>query len=120
MSKMRGLRSVFCIELVSLWCSFEGVMETSNEKQAIRIADLGVEQLTFLQRQLDQEITFLTESLKVSFSKLLQLSNWPKYAIYRPNELLCNAFLNCALSEISGTLCEISKDYTVCAYFSQR
>uniref|UniRef100_A0A915Q1W1 Exosome complex component RRP45 n=1 Tax=Setaria digitata TaxID=48799 RepID=A0A915Q1W1_9BILA len=39
-------------------------MEVSGEKQAIPIADLGVDQLTFLQRQLDQEIGFLTESLK--------------------------------------------------------
>ncbi|VIO92456.1 conserved hypothetical coiled-coil protein [Brugia malayi] len=39
-------------------------MEVSNEKQAIAIADLGVDQLTHFQRQLDQEIAFLTESLK--------------------------------------------------------
>ncbi|VIO92457.1 conserved hypothetical coiled-coil protein, partial [Brugia malayi] len=41
-------------------------MEVSNEKQAIAIADLGVDQLTHFQRQLDQEIAFLTESLKVA------------------------------------------------------
>ncbi|EFO21387.1 hypothetical protein LOAG_07104 [Loa loa] len=39
-------------------------MEVANEKQAIPIADLGVDQLTYFQRQLDQEIAFLTESLK--------------------------------------------------------
>ncbi|KAM3722831.1 putative prefoldin subunit [Dirofilaria immitis] len=38
--------------------------ELSNEKQAIPIADLGVDQLTYFQRQLDQEIAFFTESLK--------------------------------------------------------
>lgn len=42
-------------------------MEVSNEKQAIPIADLGVDQLTYFQRQIDQEISFLTESLKVEF-----------------------------------------------------
>ncbi|KAL4003861.1 prefoldin alpha subunit [Acanthocheilonema viteae] len=39
-------------------------MEVSSEKQAIPIADLGVDQLTYFQRQIDQEISFLTESLK--------------------------------------------------------
>lgn len=43
-------------------------MEVSNEKQAIPIADLGVDQLTYFQRQLEQEIAFLTESLKVMIS----------------------------------------------------
>ncbi|OZC06948.1 hypothetical protein X798_06045 [Onchocerca flexuosa] len=38
--------------------------ELSNGKQVIPITDLGVDQLTYFQRQLDQEITFLTESLK--------------------------------------------------------
>lgn len=44
------------------------MMEVSNEKQAIPIADLGVDQLTYFQRQLEQEIAFLTESLKVMIS----------------------------------------------------
>ncbi|VDK71900.1 unnamed protein product [Onchocerca ochengi] len=39
--------------------------ELSNGKQVIPITDLGVDQLTYFQRQLDQEITFLTESLKM-------------------------------------------------------
>ncbi|VDN07728.1 unnamed protein product [Thelazia callipaeda] len=38
--------------------------QVSNERQAIPISDLSVDQLTYLQRQLDQEINFLTESLK--------------------------------------------------------
>ena len=40
-------------------------MEASGEPQAIPISDLSIEQMTMLQRQIEQEITFFTESLKV-------------------------------------------------------
>lgn len=40
-------------------------VEAPSEKQAVPIADLNVDQLSYFQRQLNQEIVFLSESLKV-------------------------------------------------------
>lgn len=42
-------------------------MDPTAGKQTIPISELGIEQLNMLQKQLDQELAFFTESLKVLF-----------------------------------------------------
>ncbi|MCP9257169.1 BMA-PFD-5, isoform a [Dirofilaria immitis] len=91
-------------------CKIKGITmevqrELSNEKQAIPIADLGVDQLTYFQRQLDQEIAFFTESLK-------ELKVFESKFIVSEESVL-NMYIPAKLSDPNNHLIEIGTGYFV-------